>query len=227
MRGLPRSVRGRSGAAFLPAILLTVFTAACGGIGDPPPDIDYYALEYDPPALAADRPISSVLRVDRFGIDPLYDASRIVYREGRFRRDAYIYHRWWANPAEMVPHFLARDLRSSGLFQGVFVFDRTLPATHVVEGNVNAFYELDGPDGWWAVLSLRISLIAADEPDVTRKILFQRDYGRREPTAQKTPQALAAAMSRAMARTSEAIVKDIYHRLERAAGPDPRGGVAP
>jgi cholesterol transport system auxiliary component len=226
VKGRATSVRGRLVPALLPVLLLAALTAACGGIGDPPPDIAYYTLEYDPPVVEADRPLPVVLRVDRFGIDPLYDANRIVYREGRFRRDAYVYHRWWANPAEMVPHFLARDLKSTGLFQGVFVFDRTLPATHVVEGNVDAFYESDGPDGWWAVLSLRISLLAANEPDVTRKVLFQRDYHRREPTDEKSPRALAAAMSRAMARTSQAMVTDIYHRLERAA-PGSRGGAAP
>ncbi len=208
----------------LPMVFLAALAAGCSGFGGPPPDINYYAPEYDPPAIDAHQPLPFVLRVNRFGVDPFYDSNRIVYRHADFRRDAYVYHRWWASPAEMVPHFLARDLESTGLFKGVFVFDRHLPATHVLEGNVEAFYEHDEPDAWQAILSLRISLIAADEPDVSRRILFQKSYADREPCARKTPEALTAAMSRAMARTSESILTDIYRRLEAVSLSPFRGG---
>ena len=209
-------------------ILAAALTAGCGGIGGPPPQIDYYALEYDPPARAAQKPLPVVLRVGRFGISPLYDDRRMVYRTAEFRRDAYVYHRWWANPAEMVPHFLARDLEATGLFKGVFVFDPHLPATHVLEGNVEAFYEEDRPEAWWAVLSLRISLLSADEPDASRRVLFQASYAQRQPSDRKTPEALAAAMSRAMARASESILADVYRRLETAvSSPSTEGSPAP
>ena len=208
----------------LPVLLLAALAPGCGGIGDPPPDIDYYALEYDPPALDAGAPLPFVLRVDRFGISPFYDSNRIVYRDADFRRDAYVYHRWWANPAEMVPHFLARDLEATGRFKSVFVFDRNLPATHVIEGSVETFHERDEPGKWWAALTLRIALIETDEPDVSRRILLQRSYTEQEPCERKTPGALAAAMSRAMARASAAIATDVFHRLREAADPEPQGG---
>lgn len=210
----------------LPLLLLTALAAGCAGIGGPPPDINYYALEYDPPVIDARGVFPFVLRVDRFGISPFYDSNRIVYRDADFRRDAYIYHRWWANPAEMVPHFLARDLEATGRFRSVFVFDRNLPATHVIEGTVETFYERDEPGKWWAVLTLRIALIEADEPDVSRRILFQRSYTEQEPCERKTPRALAAAMSGAMARASKAIVGDIHRRLQKTADADPEGGAS-
>lgn len=208
----------------LSVLLLAALAPGCGGIGDPPPDIDYYALEYDPPVIAARGVLPFVLRVDRFGISPFYDSNRIVYRDADFRRDAYVYHRWWANPAEMVPHFLARDLEATGRFKSVFVFDRNLPATHVIEGTVETFHERDEPGKWWAVLTLRIALIETDEPDVSRRILLQRSYTEQEPCERKTPRAVAAAMSRAMARASAAIAADVFHRLREAADPEPQGG---
>lgn len=211
----------------LPLICLTALLAGCSGIGGPPPDIDYYALEYDPPAADAGAPLPFVLRVDRFGVSPFYDSNRIVYRDADYRRDAYVYHRWWAGPAEMVPHFLARDLDASQAFKSVFVFDRSLPATHVIEGTVAEFFELDDPDGWRAVLTLRIALIRPDEPDVSRRILLQRSYREQEPCDRKTPQALAAAMSRAMSRASRAIVADIRQRLRMAAANPENGARTP
>ncbi len=198
---------------------LVLLAAGCTGLGGPPPDIAYYAPEYDPPAIVTRGPLPVVLRVDRFGISPFYDATRIVYRDADFRRDAYVYHRWWANPSEMVPHFLARDLRATGGFNGVFVFDGPRTATHVLEGTIGGFHEHDTPDAWWAVLSVDIALVASNEPDVSRRVLLQRSYTEREPCDRKTPAALAAAMSRALARMSRAVLTDVYGRLESTRSP--------
>ena len=63
-------------------------------------------------------------------------------------------------------------------------------------------------------LIISITLMAEDEPDVSRRILFQRRYRAEESCTIKNPRALAEAMSRAMADLSEKIIRDIHGRLK-------------
>ncbi len=196
-------------------LLLILFSGGCSWLRNPPEKIAYYALEYDPPTVVAFQTLPQVIRVDRFRVSPLYNSQKMIYREGPFERDAYVYHKWWANPGDMIADYLARDLRASELFSGVFLGERTATAGHILEGFVDAFYELDGPDIWYGVVALNITLLDATEPDITRRILLQKKYSTREICEEKTPVALAQAMSSAMYRISAAIITDIYHVLQQ------------
>ncbi len=197
-----------------PAALLCALTALCGclNLKQPAHKIQFYMLDYDAPAASRPR-LPAVLRVVRFSAAPDLDARKIVYQDGPYRRDAYVYHQWRVPPAGMVRYFLARDLRASGAFLGVTADDGALPVTHLIEGTVDAFMKTDGPDGWRAVIRLTLVLADADERDVTRKILFQKTYEGRTPCEAKTPAALAGAMSRAMAGVSRQALADVYDAL--------------
>jgi cholesterol transport system auxiliary component len=187
--------------------------AGCAGVRQAPDAIRYYTLEYPPPEAPAGEPGACILRIERFQAAPAYATNRIIYRETAFERQAYTYHRWRASPADLVAFFLARDLRRANVCTAVHAYDSRFAASHAVEGSVEQFLEDDGPDHWEAVLSLSIALVRENEPDVSRRVLLQRVYTERAVCSEKSPAALAAAMSAAMSRASLAIHKDIRNRL--------------
>ncbi len=207
-------------------LILAVASAGCSIGGKPAERIDYYVLEYEapqPPGLPA---VEEVLRVERFGVAPPYNTARIVYRESAFERDTYNYHRWRANPGDLVTYFLARDLRESGLFAAVLPGESRFSASCVLEGVVEEFYEHDHAERWDAVLGVSVSLIAEGEPDVSRRVLHQASYREAESCLRKNPRALSEAMSRAMERVSIRILLDVHEALveRREAGSSGGGG---
>jgi cholesterol transport system auxiliary component len=155
-----------------------------------------------------------VLRVERFGVVSLYNTTRIVYRDTSFRRKTYVYHKWRANPGDLVTFSLSRDMKESGLFKAVLPYDSRLPNSHRLEGTVEEFLERDTKAAWEAVLSVSVALMKEDEPDIHKKILFQKTYRAIEPCRKRNPQSLAKAMSLAMAKVSRQIIRDIYDLLQ-------------
>jgi ABC-type uncharacterized transport system auxiliary subunit len=175
----------------------------------------FYTLEYDPPAPSHLQPLSAALWVKRFSVAPTYDTNRIIYRDGAFRRDAYVYHKWRDNPGELVSHFLSRDMRESGLFEAVLSHNSRFPASHILEGRVDEFLEWDTKDGREAVLSVSILLTTVDEMEVGKRTLLQKSYHKRESYRGKTPKALAEAMSHAMSEVSTLITREVYSFLKQ------------
>jgi hypothetical protein len=79
---------------------------------------------------------------------------------------------------------------------------------------VDEFFEWDTAKEWKAVLSLAITLMAHNEPDISKRVLFQRAYRTVKPCKEKHPSALARAMSLAMKEISGEILEDIYTILQ-------------
>lgn len=192
----------------------TLLLGACLSLKQPSNKIEFYTLEYDPPQLASLKPLPFVIRLERFGVAPEYNSDRIIYRDKSFKRDAYVYYRWRANPGDLVTSFLSRDIKQSGLFKAVLFFDSKLPSSHLLEGSVDEFFEYDAEEGWEAVLSISITLMSENEPDNSRRVLFQKNYQGREPCKQKNPRALAEAMSRVMSAVSREIIETIHTTLK-------------
>ena len=195
------------------SVLLILGINGCVAPPKPPPKTDFYTLEYDPIKSDLAGPVQSIIRVERFQVAPLYNTTNIVYKEASFKIDAYHYHKWRANPGDLATYFLARDLRESGLFKGVFILSSKYPASHVIDGTLDQMYQESVDNAWMAVLSVSITFMADHEPDISKRILFQKNYTARKQCKQKNPKALAAAMSRAMAEISDAVIQDIHRSL--------------
>jgi ABC-type uncharacterized transport system auxiliary subunit len=204
--------RPRSKAVLLFTLLCLL--NGCMNLKQPSRKIDYYTLEYDPPSLSVSEPLPLVLRMERFTIAPTYNTNHVVFRDKSFKRNMYVYHQWRANPADLVSYFLYRDIRQSGLCKAVLPYTSGFDASYVLDGSVDEFFEWDKDGHWQAILSLGITLMAEDEPDVRKRILLQNNYHIKETCQRKNPQALAEAMSRAMAKLSKKIMEDVYRCLK-------------
>jgi ABC-type uncharacterized transport system auxiliary subunit len=199
---------------FLLLLTLLVSIYGCMNLKQPYRKIDYYTLEYDPPKLSLSEPLSLTLRMERFTVAPTYNTSHMVFRDKSFKRNTYVYHQWRANPADLVAHFLYRDIRQSGLCKAVLPHSSSFTASYVLDGSVDEFFEWDTNGHWQAILSLGITLMVDNEPDVSEQIIFQKNYHAKEKCKRKNPQALAEAMSRAMTELSRQIMEDIYDHLK-------------
>lgn len=194
-------------------ILLLCFSlplAGCLKLKQPKSKITYYTLEYDPPITGNYQTLPHVIRVQPFSVSPMYNSNRIIFRDSSYKRQAYTYYKWRANPAEFVTYFLSRDLQRSGLFKAVLPKDSSIPPSYLVEGTVDDFLEMDRDSTWEAVLSVSIVFMDENKTDISRKILYQKTYHASKPCRQKNPRALAAAMSLAMSEISGKIINDLY-----------------
>ena len=186
---------------------------ACLDLKQPRNKIEYYTLEYETPEITGLKPLLIMIRLERFSVAPSYNNNQIIYRDRSFKRDAYAYHRWRANPGDLVAHNLSRDIRCSGLFKAVLPHDSRSASSHVMEGTVDEFFEWDKEENWEAILSVNIVFMGENGPANEKMIIFQKTYRAQEPCKQKNPTALAEAMSRAMAEISGKIIKDIYDHV--------------
>ena len=197
-------------------LLLITFllVGGCISFKSPRQKIQYYTLEYTLPDIAGLASLPASVKIERFTVAPAYNTNRIIYRDKSFKRDEYFYYKWRSNPGDLVTYFLARDMRDSGLFKAVLPQGSGFQVSYVLEGSVDEFVEWDTPEGWNAVLGLTITLMAANEPDVSKKILFQKSYSEKKACIQKNPEGLARAMSLAMGEISRKIIMDIYLALK-------------
>lgn len=194
-------------------LVLLLAGSGCAGNGQFQNELHFYTLEYDAPAVTDCAPVPAVIRVDTFGVAPAYNSDRIIYREGTFQRDAYFYHRWRANPGILVAGFLERDLEHSGLFAAVVTENSKVQPGYWIEGHVEEFLEWDRNEGWEAVLAVNVVLVADTAPERPDDVLFQKTFRAQKPCASKKPQALAKAMSEAMAEVSKAVMGDVCRHL--------------
>jgi ABC-type uncharacterized transport system auxiliary subunit len=199
-------------------ICLTLCLFACLNLKRSRNKIEYYTLEYDSPAPQNRLRLSDAIRVDQFTVSPMYNTNRIIYRNGSFKREAYVYYKWRTTPGDVVTYFLRRDMQNSGLFKAVVSRDSRLPSAYILEGTVDEFLEWDKKNSWEALLSVSITFMHENEPDISKKILFQKTYHVTKPCRQKNPKALAEAMSLAMSEISEQIILDIYTIIQ-STGP--------
>lgn len=199
------------------AVALLVFFAVSGcvpNLKQPSPKIQFYSLEYQGPGGTPGRePLPVVIRIERFSVAPAYNNSSIIYRDRQYQQNAYVYHKWRVNPGDLVTYFLERDIRGSGMFKAIFSPGSGAAHSHILQGTVDEFLEWDEDSGWEARLAISITLLAADEPDVSKRVLFQQRFETRKPCRAKEPSALAAAMSEAMAEVSGQAIEAMYQVL--------------
>ena len=195
-------------------ILLVLFSCcACSSLKQAGQKIDYYTLEYDSPQVQGITTLPFVLRVERFSVSPMYNTLQIIYRDRSFRREAYPYEKWRAGPGDLVTYYLSRDFKNAGLFRAVVPYESRVEPSLVMEGSVDEFFEWDSEDGWKAVLTVSTVLLSHPEPDLSKRIIFQKTFHAVKPCKKRNVASLSEAMSEAMAEVSAQVIRTTYQHL--------------
>jgi ABC-type uncharacterized transport system auxiliary subunit len=205
---LPLPLPGKTAIA---AAALALLLYGCSGGGQA---VRQYALDYAPAAQQAIVTLPDSIAVAPFTSAQLYRGTAMIYQEEQFRRDQYLYNRWRVNPADMVTDCLTRDLRSAGLFRGVFNYRNAESCRYLLAGSIEEFEELTGKHGRQAVLSLNITLLDTSRQEFTDRLLFQKNYRVAEPIDGDAPVGLAKGMSQALEKVSVLLQSDIYQAVQ-------------
>ena len=198
---------------------------ACGG---KVPETRYYQLAAPRQAAAqsSEASIEPSVAIEPLTADGAYDDERIVYRVTPYRLDYYNYHRWSAPPGTMLSNYLQDAFSRSGRFRAV-VHEPTESVPVTLGGRVIAIEEVDQSKTSW-VGRIAVELTLTDT--MTNKVLWSQRFDETEPLREQTPEGLARALSRAMARIARRAlpaVADIAVTAERAARQEPRAAVQP
>ncbi|MCL4503052.1 MAG: PqiC family protein [Deltaproteobacteria bacterium] len=178
--------------------------------------VQKYLLEYPAPVVRG-TPLEQSLGVEKFEVDEAYNRDAMVYRPSPYKSDTYKYSSWRVNPGFMVADYLTRDLRESHLFKAVLTSDGSKLTRFILQGGVREIQELDQGPAWRASLVLNITLLDTFQEEITKRVLFQKNYRATQPLTEKTPAGLAQAMSRALEHLSQQIVTDVYLAAKQAS----------
>ncbi len=195
--------------AYFFAAVIICSLVSCSFGGKPAVMIDQYALEYPPPSARGLGTIDTVIRLERFSVAQVFNHIKMVYRQKPTQYNDYAYHRWRANPGDLVGDSLLRDLRAAGLFRSVFSWRDVEDTPFVLKGSVGEFYESDEKDGRKAILSVYIVMMDTTSGDLARQVILQKGYRFEEPVTEKIAQGFAQAMSRAVDRLSGQVITDM------------------
>jgi ABC-type uncharacterized transport system auxiliary subunit len=197
----------------VPALLLV---SGCGlPKSRPPIQVKQWTLEYPAPKPGGAK-LHAELKVMRFQAVQAFLGAEMVYRPDPNERGFYNYNRWFASPSDLVGDFLLRDLRSLDVVAVVYSNRQPQRPRFMLEGGVEEFLEVDDGQEWHAALKVNLTLLDTKQHDVTKRLLFQRDYTLTAPMQSKDPAGLAKAMSQAMAQFSEKARADILEAIEEA-----------
>jgi ABC-type uncharacterized transport system auxiliary subunit len=198
------------------AVLLAGIVLFTGCIPGPKPPylIDQNTLEYNTPQIGKVVPFKETIRLERFGVAQAYNSTAMVYKPSPYKMAVYQGDRWRVNPGDLVTDFLLRDVRQAGLFQGVFSYRDGENTRYVLEGGIEEFLEIDEQASGKAVVSLTITLLDTQSKEVTKRIIFQKQYKADEPLSEQSASALARGISKVMGDLSALILKDIYLALQ-------------
>ena len=187
---------------------------ACTFGGKPSVMVEQYALEYPSPSIQNIVRIDQVIRIERFSVAQIFNNVNVIYRQKPHSYNDYAYHRWRANPGDMVGDGLLRDLRATGVFKSVFSYRDMENPDLLLKGGVGEFYESDEKEGRKAMLSVNITLMDRTQKALAKQIIFQKNYRYEEPIPEETVQGFAQGMSRAVEKLSGQVMADVYEAVK-------------
>lgn len=175
--------------------------------------VRHYVLEYPPPAFPGLEKASESVRLEPLSIARTFGTTAMVYRSKPFVYGDDAYNRWKIKPSAMISDLLLRDMRSAGLFAGVFSGGDAEGGDYTLSGFIEAMYEQEEKSGGRAVLALPVTLVDRSRRGPGGRPVFQKSYRSVQTMESSDAEAMARAMSRAMETISREIVLDTYQAV--------------
>lgn len=198
-------------AAALAALSLSGCLGGLGG-GAAPPPVQYYTLTA-PAAAAHGRNQGMTIAVEELRADAPFDDRRMVHRAGSYRLSYDDDHQWAASPGVLVSDCLRRAYQATGRF-GLVLSEASSETTAILGGRLLAFEQLDTRPGTGRI-ALELTLRDAE----TGRILWTRRTEERIRLERPTPDALAAALSRALGTIAAETAPAVAGALTASAAP--------
>jgi len=173
-----------------------------------------YALEYPSPAFGNLERVRDSIRVEPLSIARAFSTASMVYRSRPFVYGDDAYNRWKIKPSAMISDLLLRDMRSAGLFGGVFSSGDSESADYALGGVIEELYEQEESGGSKAVLALNVTLLNRSRQNTGGRLSFQKSYRSVQAMETCDAESMARAMSKAMEALSREIILDTYQAMK-------------
>jgi len=190
--------------------------------------VRHYALEYASPTFKESGPLSESIRVETLSVVRNFGTTSMVYRSRPCVYNDDAYNRWKVKPSAMITDMLLRDMRSAGLFGGVFSDSDRESGDYALGGVIEELYEQEEKDAGRAVLALNMTLLNTGRQNAGGRLIFQKTYRAVEVMERSDAESLARAMSKAMGALSKQIILDTYTAIRHngdigKTAPSPHG----
>jgi ABC-type uncharacterized transport system auxiliary subunit len=173
-----------------------------------------YALEYPSPAFGNLERVRDSIRVEPLSIARAFSTASMVYRSRPFVYGDDAYNRWKIKPSAMISDLLLRDMRSAGLFGGVFSSGDAQSADYALGGVIEELYEQEESGGSKAVLALNVTLLNRSRQNTGGRLSFQKNYRSVQTMESCDAESMARAVSKAMEALSREIILDTYQAMK-------------
>ena len=181
----------------LPALATLI---GCGGAVKYP---NYYTLHMqapvDPPVPAG---VHASLAVREFRSPEYLREGAIVYKTSPEQIGFYNYHRWAVDPREFVTNAVAEQLRASGNFKQVKLYDGRSDVDYVVSGRLEKLEEIDYEGG----IKVEVELSAQMTNLATGVTVWSNDVSEVGAVSKRDVPAVVAEMSATMDRAIQKLL---------------------
>ena len=186
--------------AFAALAILVAILMGCGGPVKYP---NYYTLHLPPPP---DPPVAenvhATLAVREFRSPTYLRQGAIVYKTSPEQIGFYNYHRWAVDPRAFVTNAVAENLRASGNFTSVKLFDGRTDVDYVLSGRLDELEEIDYDGG----VKVRVSISAQMMNAVTGAAVWTNSVSEVGTVGQRDVPAVVSAMNGTMGRAIEKLL---------------------
>lgn len=186
----------------------------CAAGAKPSAAVRHYVLEYPSPAFPGLEKVSESVRVEPLSISRAFGTTAMVYRTKPFVYGDDAYNRWKTKPSVMISDLFLRDMRSAGLFGGVFSGSDAESGDYVLGGVIEEIYEQEQKGGGKAVLALNATLLGRGRSGTGGRLIFQKSYRTVQTMEACDAESMARAMSKAMEALSRELILDTYQAMQ-------------
>jgi uncharacterized lipoprotein YmbA len=182
------------------AVMALIALAGCGGAVKYP---NYYALHIPPPPdPPAQEGVRASLAVREFRSPAYLHQGAIVYKTSPEQIGFYNYHRWAADPREVVTNAVTDRLRASGNFTQVKKYDGRSDVDYVLSGRIERLEEVDYEGG----VKVEVAISAQMTNLTTGAAVWTNTVDEMGTVGQRDVPAVVSEMNRTMERAIEKLL---------------------
>jgi len=182
------------------AVMALIALAGCGGAVKYP---NYYALQIPPPPdPPAQEGVRASLAVREFRSPAYLHQGAIVYKTSPEQIGFYNYHRWAADPREVVTNAVTDRLRASGKFTQVKPYDGRSDVDYVLSGRIERLEEVDYEGG----VKVEVAISAQMTNLTTGAAVWANTIDEIGTVGQRDVPAVVSEMNRTMERAIEKLL---------------------
>src|SRR5246500_5256893 len=177
-----------------------IILVGCGGAAKYP---NYYTLHIQPPVdPPAQEGVRASLAVREFRSPAYLHQGAIVYKTSAEQIGFYNYHRWAADPREVVTNAVTDRLRASGNFTQVKPYDGRSDVDYVLSGRIEKLEEVDYEGG----VKVEVAISAQMTNLTTGATVWTNTVDEIGTVGQRDVPAVVSEMNRTMERAIEKLL---------------------